>query len=359
MVSVRQQNHQSEKLARIDAHRRAMKRDHAQEMQERIKKAGEGDIPSILFLAKEAELRDLKEAIYWYEQAALLANPTGMYGVVRLCSRFNLDTVLVEKSRFWQRYIQGIEGNADALFETGKALIMGQGATRNFDLGIKIVEQAALANHVGAQNYMGDWCLNHESSKAEEANYWFAKAAKLDSRDAMIKLGRNYLKGRGIAQNHKMGCFWLEYAAECGSTRAMYYAGKAWIDVGPHGNSIAYIWLHMAAELDYTPAKTLRDEVANKLGIDSLVVLQGFTNPLLKKLKHGVVSRHIITRALNRLYSREIPILNSRSPQNSELEQSDEALLSQLFTQDNSDEVALDSKPALLDVSSEHLFEKK
>jgi TPR repeat protein len=342
IVSVRQKNHQSEKLARMDAHRRAVKRDHALEKNERIKKAGEGHIPSILFLAKEAELRDLKEAIYWYEQAALLANPIGMYGVVRLCSRFNQDAVLVEKSRFWQRYIQGIEGNLDALFETGKALIMGHGITCNLELGIKTVERAALAHHVGAQIYMGDWCLSDDSSKLEEANYWFAKAANLDSRDAMIKLGRNYLKGRGIAKSHKMGCFWLEYAAERGSTRAMYYAGKAWIDMGSHGNSIAYIWLYMASELNYAPAKTLRDEVANKLGVDSLVVLQGFANPLLKKLKNGVMTRHIIIRALNRLYSRDIPILTSRDLED-EVDQADELLLSQLLAQDTK-ETTPDSK---------------
>jgi TPR repeat protein len=336
IVSVKQKSQEFEKKARVEARRKAVQRNHTQERQERISKAAEGHLASILFLAKEAELRDIKEAIYWYEKAAFLASPTGMYGVVRLCARFNNDAVMIEKSRFWQRYIKGIEGNLDALFESGKALIAGLGTIHNPELGIKTVEKAALSHHIGAQIYMGDWCLKDDVAKTEDANIWFAKAAKLESCEAMVKLGRNYLNGRGVEKDHKKGCFWLESAAERGDTRAMCHAGKAWIDVGEYGNSIAYIWLYMASVLNYEPAKALRDEVANKIGVDSLVVLQGFANPLLKKLRNGAIARHILIRALNRLYKRGVPIPTSRISDDGVNENGDEAFLSQLLAQERS-----------------------
>lgn len=335
-VSVKQKNLESEKKARIAAHRKAVQRNHAQEKNERIAKAEADHIPSILVLAKEAELKDIKEAIYWYEKAAMLSNTNGMYGVVRLCSRYSQDPVMAEKSRFWHRYIKGVEGNIDDLFDTGKAFIAGLGITKDPDLGIKVISEAAKSHHIDAQIYMGDWCLSDDSpsAKVEEANYWFAKAAQLGSCEAMIKLGLSYVNGRGVEKNHKTGCFWLECAAERGDVKAMYHAGKAWVDVGLHGNSISYIWLYMATQLNYSPAKSLRDDVANKLGVDSLVLLQGFANPLLRKVKQGAVNRHLMIRALNRLYKRGIPIPASQISSDGENDNGDEAFLSQLLSQE-------------------------
>ncbi len=332
-LSVKQKRINQEKFARMEAHRRAVKRNKEEERRERVQKAEYNHIPSILFLAKEAELRNIKEAVYWYEKAAYQGNATGMYGVVRLCSRYDGDVVMVEKVRFWKRYIKGVEGDMDALFETGKALISGLGIAVDKELGIKVVEQSATSHHVGAINYMGDWCLSDESSsgKKEDSSYWYAKAARLNSSEGMMKLGLNYVKGRGIEQDHKRGCFWLESAAELGDNKAMYHAGKAWIDMGQQGNAIAYIWLYLASQFNYGPAKALRDEVASKLGVDSLVLLQGFANPLLKKLQSGTISRHIIVRALNRLYKRGVPIISG--PEIND-DNTDEAFLNQLVHPD-------------------------
>lgn len=329
-VSAKQKRLESDKQARMEAHRQAVKRNHAEERLERVQKAEANHIPSILFLAKEAELRDLKEAAYWYEKAGYLGNVTGMYGIVRLCSRIEGDVVVNEKIRFWKRYIKGAEGDINALFETGKALISGLGVATERDLGIKVVEQAAMANLTEAQIYMGDLCLSGDSAaeKIEDSSYWFAKAAKLGNSEAMMKLGLNYINGRGIAKDLKKGCFWLESAAEKGDAKAMYHAGKAWMGVGQHGTEIAYIWFYLASQCDYQPAKALRDEVAAGLGVDSLVLLQGFANPLLKKLRSGTaVTRHIVIRALNRLYQRGVPIPNAQVAEDDSADNGDEAFL--------------------------------
>ncbi|MGX9416453.1 tetratricopeptide repeat protein [Vibrio sp. WJH972] len=335
-VSAKQKLAASDKKARAAAHRKAIQRNHAQEKQELLQKAEENHLPSILLLAKQAELKDFKEAIFWYEKAALLGNATGMYGVVRLCSRFGQDPIMVENARFWKTYIKGIEGDMSALFEAGKALLSGLGVNKNHKLGIKVIQDAAHARHIDAQLFLGDWCLSDDSPKEQvvDANYWYAKAAQLENHDGMIKLGLNYVNGRGVTKDHKKGCFWLECAAERGNTKAMYHAGKAWIDVGKHGDAISYIWLYMSSQCNYSPARSLRDEVANKLGVDSIVSLQAFADPLLKKLVGGTVHRHLIIRALNRLYKRGIPIPESRISAEDPNDNGDEVFLSQLLSQE-------------------------
>lgn len=333
-VAAKQKRMADEKQAKLEAHRRAVERNHEEERKERTQKAEANHIPSILFMAKEAELRDLKEAVYWYEKAGYLGNVTGMYGVIRLFSRHEGDVVINEKVRFWKRYVKGIEGDTNALFETGKALILGLGVSPERELGVKVVEKAALANLPAAQIYMGDLCLSNDSvnEKIEDSSYWFAKAAKLGSSEAMMKLGLNYLHGRGILTDMKKGCFWLESAAEKGDAKAMYYSGKAWMGVGPRGTEIAYIWFYLSAQFDYEAARPLRDEMAAELGVDTLVLLQNFANPLLKKLRSGAaVSRHLIIRALNRMFQRGIPIPNSQLAESNGADSGDEAFLQSLL----------------------------
>ncbi|RQW65194.1 sel1 repeat family protein [Vibrio viridaestus] len=287
-----------------------MERNLELERQDRLKKAEEGHIPTILYMAKEAERRDWRESFYWYEKAANLDNITGMYGVVRLSKRFEGDIIMMEKSKFWQTYIKGLEGDNVALFETGRALIQGLGVSANVDKGINIIEKSALANFIPAQIYLGDWCISKDNPtpKPEDSTYWYTKAAKLENLEAMMKLGLNYLKGVGVVKDHRRACYWLESAAELGYPEAMYFSGKAWIDFGQEGNSIAYIWLFLAAHFGYEPAKTLRDEVGNKVGVDSIVMLQRFAKPLMKKIQSGTIGRHIIIRAFNKLYKRDVPI---------------------------------------------------
>jgi len=309
-ISLKQKKVEYERRKKKEKRRLVVERNLELERKERREKAEEGHIPTILFMAKEAERRDLRESLYWYEKAANLDNISGMYGIVRLSLRFEHDIILGEKAKFWKMYIKGLEGDKASLFETGKALIHGFGISSNIGKGTQIIEQSALTNHIPAQVYLGDWCISKDnpSPKPEDSNYWYAKAAKLDNVEAMMKLGLNYLQGVGISKDHRKACYWLESAAEMGYSDAMYHAGKAWIDHGAQGNSIAYIWLFLASFFGHSAAKSLRDEVGNKVGVDSIVMLQRFAKPLMKKIQSGAIDRHIIIRAFNKLYKRQIPI---------------------------------------------------
>ncbi|ASA58236.1 tetratricopeptide repeat protein [Vibrio gazogenes] len=316
VLSVKQKRLEAERQAREDSGRRAREQAVAEDRKERQQKAEEGHIPTILYLAKEAEKRDLREALYWYEKAASLENITGMYGVVRICQRSRKDTVLEEKARFWQVYIRGLEGDLHALCETAKAYFSGLGIAVDAEKGVRILEKVAMSNFIPAQLSLGDWYISRDNPvpKPEDACYWYSKAARLDSSEAMMKLGLSYLKGNGVNQDHRKGCYWLECAGERGNAEAMYHAGTAWMDHGAYGNSVAYIWLFLSAHCGYEPAKGMRDDVGSRLGVDSIVLLQSFAKPLLKKIQSGTIGKHLIIRAFNKLYKRNVPIPQREYP---------------------------------------------
>ncbi|BBM67364.1 hypothetical protein VA249_40100 [Vibrio alfacsensis] len=306
-LSMRKQRIEAERKAREQAYRRAMQKAREQERQDRLFKAETGHIPTILFLAKEAERENAKQALYWYDKAAKLDNVTGMYGVVRMSERMREDVVLKEQANFWRTAISGMEGDVEAKFATGKALVFGRGTEQNLTKGIQLIESAANEGCIAAMLYMGEWQLSPDnmSGHSADALYWFMKAAEQDSADGKIQVGLCHLNGVGTEMSMVKGCYWLERAAESGNAEAMCRAGEAWKDTSKTGNAIAYIWLFLSANLGYEPARALRDEVAGNIGVDVVVGLQSIAKPLQRKLASGMVKKHSIIRALNKVYKRD------------------------------------------------------
>ncbi|MFA0086499.1 tetratricopeptide repeat protein [Vibrio sp. 10N.261.51.F12] len=309
-LSLRTKRKEQERLQREAAYRRAMEKARQQERQDRIFKAETGHVPTILFLAKEAERKNVQEALYWYQKAAQLDNITAMYGMVRLSESKREDLVLREQANYWRLCIAGAEGDLHAKFEAAKALIYGRGVECNIPRGIAVIEEVAEEGNIDAMLFMGDWSVSPDNPapSPKQSTQWFERGAEKQSTEAMTKLGLNYLKGVGIEQNIQRGCYWLERASEKGSVEAMFYAGEAWRDIAPNGAAIAYIWLFMSAHLGYEPAKSLRDSVGSTLGVDSVVGLQSLAKPVLKKLQLGSMVKHSLIKALNKLYKRQLPL---------------------------------------------------
>ncbi|WP_440878259.1 tetratricopeptide repeat protein [Vibrio natriegens] len=306
-LSMRKQRLEVERQAREAAYRKAMKKAREQELKEREFKAETGHIPTILFLAKEAERNNIKQALYWYDKAAKLDNISGMYGIVRMSERMREDVVLKEQANFWRTAIAGVEGDLEAKFITGKALVFGRGVEQNVAKGHELIEEAADEGCVDAMLYMGEWQLSPENTSGHSADalYWFMKAAEKDSIAGKIQVGLCYTKGIGTEKSMLKGRYWLESAAELGSAEAMYYAGEAWKDSSKTGNAIAYIWLFLSASMGFEAARILRDKVAGNIGVDVVVGLQVIAKPLQRMLASGVVKKHSIIRALNKVYKRE------------------------------------------------------
>ena len=309
-LSFRKQRVEQERKARAVAYRKAIEKARIQEQKERNFKAETGHVPSILYLAKEAERNNIKEALYWYDKAAHLDNVTGMYGIVRMSMKRKEDLILREKANFWQLAISALENDMVAKFEMGKALVFGRGTDKNIPKGYTYIEESATGGNTEAMLFMGEWCLDKENPdySAESSFEWYQKAADKNNLDGKIKLGLSYLNGVGVEPNHGEAVYCFETAAEKNSAEAMFRAGEAWIDHGEHGNAIAYIWLFLSAHFGYSEAKQLRDKVGGELGVDAVVGLQALTKPIMTKLTQEAVTKHSVIKALNKLYKRNIPI---------------------------------------------------
>ncbi|MGF1718665.1 sel1 repeat family protein [Vibrio kyushuensis] len=307
-LSLRRKRLDEERKQREVAYRKALEKSRQLERQERLGKAENGHIPTILFLAKEAERTNVKEALYWYDKAAELDNVTGMYGVVRISQKMREDLILKEKSKFWQTCITALEGSTKAKFDMGMALLKGKGTAINVDKALEMIRNSAEDKHLPAILFMGDWCTSptNPMPSPKDSNFWYTKASKLNSSEGRMKLGLNYLNGIGVGVDHSKGCYWLERAAEKGHAQSMYHAGEAWIDRGKTGNAIAYIWLFLSAHFGYEPAKVLRDKVGGNIGVDSVVGLQSLAKPLIQKITAKKVGKHSIIKALNKLYKRGV-----------------------------------------------------
>lgn len=305
-LSAKKKRLAEEKIERERLYRRAIERQRQEERKERLFKAETGHIPTQLYLAKEAEINNPREALYWYEQAAVQDNEMGMYGVVRVCSRAKEDIVLIEKSKFWQIAIEAHNGNVLAKFEMGKALIGGKGIEANIEKGIATIEEVANSDHIEAQIYMGDWYIAevnlHPDPKLSAE--WHFKAAQQNSIEGQIKLAEHYRDGIGVEKNVLRATYWYELAAEQADPKAQFFAGDIWVGRGSKGNAIAYLWLYISAYFGYEPAKTRRDDVGNILGVDAVVSLQEMAKPLLRKLADGAIEKHSMIKALNKLYKR-------------------------------------------------------
>ncbi len=305
-LSMRKQRLEIERKAREINYRKAMQRAREQELEEREFKAETGHIPTILFLAKEAERSNIKQALYWYDKAAKMDNVSAMYGIVRLSESMRDDVILKEQANFWRTAIAGMEGDINAKFTSGKALVFGRGIEKNETKGHELIEAAAEEGSIDAMLYMGERNLDpaNRSDHSADALYWFMRAAAKGSSAGKTQVGLCYLKGIGTKKSLVKGRYWLERAAESGNAKAMYHAGEAWKDSSKTGNVIAYIWLFLSANLGYEPARLLRDKVAANIGVDVVVGLQVIAKPLQKKLATGMVKKHSIIRVLNKIYKR-------------------------------------------------------
>ncbi len=340
-LSLRKQRLEQERKAREIANRKAIEKAREQERQERLFKAEGGHIPTILFLAKEAERTNLKEALYWYNKGARLDNVNSMYGIVRMSDRMREDLILKEQANFWRMVIAGLEGSLEAKFEAGKALVHGRGIEKNLPKGYRLIEEAAVQGNLDAMLFMGEWSQSGENPERSNDNayQWYHKAASKGSVDGQIHLGLSYLAGVGTKTDHAKGTYWLERAAERGSAEAMFHAGEAWRDYGKTGNALAYVWLFLASHFGYEKARAMRDQVATKIGVDIVVGLQAVAKPLLKKLEAGKVGKHAIIKALNKVYKRPsyFPPLEANLDRSDEplvFEEIDEGLLADTINQE-------------------------
>lgn len=289
------------------SYRRALNEARAAERQERIYKAQTGHISTQLFLAKEAEMTNFEEAIHWYEMAANLNNNIAIRSLIRLCDSRRENQELRDKSTFWGKVLAAEEGGPEDKLALGIAFLQGNGVEANIEKGIGFITEAADADHIPAQLFIADWYVAEANPQpnGKLAAEWNLRAAMLDNVEAQIRIGKQYAEGHGVPADPKKATYWLEVAAESGDAKAQYFAGEMGADTNEKGNSIAYIWLWIAAKNGVEAALSRRDHVGHLVGVDAVIGLQSIAKSLFEKMNKGKIKKHAIIQSLDKLYQRE------------------------------------------------------
>lgn len=289
------------------AYKKALSIEKSEEKKKYIFKAESGHLPTQLYLAKEAEKTNPKEALYWYEHAAMQDSDIAMYSIVRICGQFAGDIILSEKSKFWQLAIEAKKGDDAAALTVGKALIGGKAVTQDLDKGIAMIQTVAEKGNPQAQLFMGDWYVSKSNAQPDEmlASEWYFRAAQQGEIEAQIKLAEHYRDGVGVPQNLVRASYWFELAAEKGEALAQYHSGLVWHGQSDSGNAIAYIWFYLSDYYGHSPAKTMLDELAVIIPVRNIVQLQNMAKLLIGKINDKSMKKHTLIKALNRSYQRE------------------------------------------------------
>ncbi|USD67630.1 tetratricopeptide repeat protein [Vibrio sp. SCSIO 43136] len=300
----------AEREARDVAYRKAIEASRERDLAERIHKAETGHVATQLFLAKNAELSNPKEALYWYEMAAKADNEIGIHSLIRLCEKYGKEHILLQhKANYWKHVLNMLSGDKLAQFEVGLCLILGRGIEQDKARGVDLIEKVAAQDILKAQLYLGEWYLSEKSGNPDptKAFHWNNIAVKHKSVEAMVRVGTHYAQGMGVEQNDVIAAYWLESAAETGNARAQFLAGEFWERNTSLENALylAYIWFFLSAQSGYETAKKRRDSIATQLDIAVIVALQNIAKPIFTRMQEGKIKPLSVYRAFNRMYKRD------------------------------------------------------
>ena len=106
-----------------------------------------------------------------------------------------------------------------------RAYLEGRGVGKNPAEALRLLELAARAGNVVAQNNLGIFWFEGLGGKSDEfkAFSWFESAAKKDYPPSILFLGMSYLQGTGVPPDAIRGVSLLKKAANLGNTEAQEY----------------------------------------------------------------------------------------------------------------------------------------
>lgn len=177
--------------------------------------AGQAEISK----AKEYyEKRDMKQALYWFEQAAQKGNKVAQ----TMVGGFYLDgmpgiEVNAQKAAYW---CEKSANNGDPVGQLlfGYCFARGEGRPHDMQQAISWWKKSAAQNNVDAQ---WNLCLCYEAgdgvtADAKQAALWARKAAENGHAQAQYQIAYYYAHGEGVAKNYSLAVQWYQKSANQG-----------------------------------------------------------------------------------------------------------------------------------------------
>jgi len=152
------------------------------------------------------------------------------------------------------------KGDPNAQFLLGMLYDAGNGVVQDQSLAASWYRSAAEQNHLLAQVFLGILFYSGQGVKQDykEAARWFQTPADSGNDQAQLYLGAMYATGTGVKKDDSKAIHWLTQAAAQRNTRAMGMLATALFSRARDDQDLvdAYVWSHLAAELDPVQALT-------------------------------------------------------------------------------------------------------
>lgn len=160
------------------------------------------------------------------------------------------------------------QGNADAQFLMGMFYDSGNGVAQDQAQAASWYRRAADQKHLVAQLFLGVLYYSGQGVKQDyaQALHWFQGPAESGNDQAQYYLGAMYAQGTGVAMDDDKAIEWLTKSAAQRNTRAMGALAPALLSRARDDQDLvdAYVWSHLAAELDPVQAMTAARGVMEK-----------------------------------------------------------------------------------------------
>jgi len=220
------------------------------------KKRAENNDPKALYrLGKiyadtSSKLYDFKKAIYWYEKAAEHGDDYALFALGNIFSKRGTDQDFKKAVRYLE---QASEKNiVPAKYNLAIKYQKGQGVGRNLIKAGQLYQEAAVADHEGARDFLmksEDFCTKDiRKVKADEIEACLIALAT-GKAEIEYKVGNLYYSGDHIAQSYAIAANLYKRSAEKGHNGALMRliqmpAGVA-LKQAPNE---AFIWLYACAK---------------------------------------------------------------------------------------------------------------
>ncbi len=176
----------------------------------------------------------------------------------RAMEKGDFKTVLAELRPLAAKHDPNAEFMLGMLYDSGKGVPQDQAAAASW------YRRAAEQNHLAAQLFLGVLLYSGQGVKQDvaEAAHWFQMPADSGNDKAQFYLGAMYERGAGVRQNTTEAVRWLTRSAAQRNTEAMGLLATTLFSRSRDGKDDdqdlvdAYVWSHLAAEMDAIQAVT-------------------------------------------------------------------------------------------------------
>ncbi len=165
--------------------------------------------------------QNVKDAVFWYEQAARGGDPNAAYKYALILMEGNL--VARDKAKADEMMRKAAEGgNANAQFNVAQILVAASPGEKGLRDALPFYEKAADQGIPDAQYALSQIYMNIDVPKAKKdsARMWLEKAAKAGFDTALYDMGVWLVNGTGGAQDLEGGFEWMKRAANRGHVLA-------------------------------------------------------------------------------------------------------------------------------------------